>query len=185
MAIVLGDRPARPLTVDEVMRMLEAGIIDESERVELLHGVLWEKAVKSPQHGELKRRLVRWLGESEAWTVHVEDPLVLPDGISLPEPDIAVVPEGDYLDAHPTSALLIIEVALTSLKIDLTVKPSLYALLGVEAWVVDVAAQHVHVFREPGPEGYARETVFGPVGMLAPLAVDVEPLDLAALFDGL
>src|SRR3954453_22605917 len=157
MAFVLGDRPARPLTADEVMRMVEAGILDENERVELLHGVLWQKAVKSPQHSTLKGRLVRWLGNWPEREVRTEEPLVLPDRTSLPEPYIAVVPAGDYVHAHPASALLVVEVALTSLKIDLTVKPSLYALLGVECWVVDVAARRVHAFREPGPDGYGAE----------------------------
>src|SRR4051794_20422286 len=85
MAFVLGDRPARPLTADEVMRMVEAGILDENERVELLHGVLWQKAVKSPQHSTLKGRLVRWLGDSPNREVRTEEPLVLPDCTSLPE----------------------------------------------------------------------------------------------------
>jgi Uma2 family endonuclease len=185
MAFVLGDRPARPLTADEVMRMVEAGILDSKERVELLHGVLWRKAVKSPQHGALKQRLMHWLGTSADREVHVEDPLVVPDRTSLPEPDIAVVPVGDYTRTHPAIALLVIEVALTSLKLDLNVKPPLYAAMGVECWVVDVAAKRVHVFRDPHPDGYASETVVGPEGLIEPLEVDVEPLDLADLFRGL
>jgi Uma2 family endonuclease len=185
MAFVLGDRPVRPLTADEVMRMVEAGILGEKEPVELLHGVLWRKAVKSPQHSALKGRLVRWLGASPEREVRTEEPLVLPDRTSLPEPDIAVVPAEDYLHVHPSRVELVIEVALTSLKIDVTVKPSLYALMGVECWVVDVAAKRVHVFRDPQPDGYASETVVGPEGLIEPLAVDVEPLDLAELFRGL
>lgn len=40
MAFVLGDREIRPLTAEEVLRMVEAGVLHEDEPVELLHGVL-------------------------------------------------------------------------------------------------------------------------------------------------
>ena len=52
-------------------------------------------------------------------------------------------------------------------------------------WVVDVVARRVRVYRDPTPDGYETITTHGPTGTLQPLAVDVEPLDLAALFDGL
>lgn len=51
--------------------------------------------------------------------------------------------------------------------------------------MVDVAAKRVRVFREPGVDGYGSQTVAGPDGVIAPVAVDVPPLDLAALFRGL
>jgi Uma2 family endonuclease len=185
MAFVLGDSPLHRLTVDEVMRMLDAGVFEDPQRLELLHGVLTEKSVKSTEHSVLKRRLARWLHKQEH-EVFVEDPVVVPDRMSLPEPDIAVVVPGDHLHEHPSAAYLVIEVAKTSLKTDLHVKPPLYAAMGVpDHWVVDVVARRVHVHRDPTPDGYATITAHGPSGTLAPLAVDVPPLDLHALFDGL
>jgi Uma2 family endonuclease len=118
--------------------------------------------------------------------VRIADPLVVPDRTSLPEPDIAVVEPGDFLHEHPEGALLVVEVALSSLAIDTQIKPDLYAAAGVpDYWVVDVAAKRVRVFREPGGDGYASRAVLGPDGSAAPEAVDVPPLDLAALFRGL
>ncbi len=133
----------------------------------------------------LKRRLSAWL-TGEGRLVMTEDPVVTPDRLSAPEPDIAVVEPGEYLDGFPTSAFIVIEVAKTSLKTDLHVKPPLYAAMGVpDFWVVDVAARRVHVHREPTADGYARITVHGAPEVLQPLAVDVAPLALADLFDGL
>jgi hypothetical protein len=43
MAIVLGDRPIQPLTAQQAMQMLEAGIIPEDNRLDLLHGMLTEE----------------------------------------------------------------------------------------------------------------------------------------------
>src|SRR4051812_37175702 len=184
MALELGDRPVRPLTADEALRMVELGILGEDERVELLHGVLWRKAVKSPGHEELKRRLIAWLDtRAETHWIRVESPIAVPDGISLPEPDIVAVEPGDYMHAHPTTALLVIEVAAGSRKLDLTVKAPLYAAAAVpEYWVVDVAAQRVHVFTDPGTDGYASATIVDAGGKIVPIAVEAESIDVGALF---
>ncbi len=187
MAFVLGDRAVRPLTADEVMGMVAAGILDDNEPVELLHGMLTEKGVKSPEHEELKARLIRWLDSTaEGHRIRVEGAFVVPDLTSLPEPDIAVVEPGDYLRAHPSSALLVIEVAVSSLRTDTAIKPALYAAAGVpDLWVVDVAARRLIVLREPGPDGYAQETILGAGDRAEPLRLDLAPLEIADLFAGL
>jgi Uma2 family endonuclease len=186
MAFVVGDRPVRPLTADDVMRMVDAGILSEDERVELLHGALVEVSPPSPEHAAVKARLVEWLFAPERYAVRTEDALVVPDRTSLPEPDIAVVERGEYLHAHPATAHLVIEIAIASRTIDTKVKPPLYAAGGVpEYWVVDVPARRLRVFREPRADGYGSETIVGPEGRLEPLAVDVAPLDLGELFRGL
>ena len=62
----------------------------------------------------------------------------------------------------------------------------LYAATGIaDYWVVDVNARRVIVHRDPTEAGYATITTHGPTGTLRPLEVDVEPLDLTTLFDGL
>jgi len=186
MAFMLGDRPIQPLTVDQAMQMVEAGIIPEDNRLELLHGMLTEKTVKSPEHSVLKSRLAKWLRQADAYDVRIEDALRVADDTSLPEPDIAVVEHDDHLQQHPYGASLVIEVAKTSPKIDTQIKPPLYAGAGIpDYWVVDVDARRVIVHRNPTADGYASVTSHGHTGTLQPLVVDAEPLDLEALFDGL
>jgi Uma2 family endonuclease len=186
MAFMLRDRPIQPLTAVQVMRMLEAGIIPEDNRFELLHGLLTEKAVKSSEHCEFRSRLAEWLWNPQEHRVRVEGALQIADETSLPEPDIAVLRRDDYLRAHPVGAMLVIEVAKTSLAIDTEIKPPLYAGAGIpECWVADVNARRIRVFRDPTPKGYASYSTHGPTGTLQPLQVEVEPLDLQALFSGL
>jgi Uma2 family endonuclease len=189
MALSIGDRAVRPLTADEAMRMVEAGILSEEEPVELLCGALTEKAVKSPAHEAPKARLITWLAPAVAagcCTFRVEAPLIVPDRTSLPEPDIAMMAPGEIAIGHPSTALLVIEVAVTSVGVDATIKPALYAAAGVpELWVVDVGGRRVRVFRDPHGSGYATETTVTAPGSIAPLAVDVPGLDLAVLFAGL
>lgn len=185
MGLTFEDRELRPLTADEVQRMVEVGLLDAHERVELLHGVLTRMSRKSPAHVVVQRRLVKWLvlGEDAGgYEVAGEPSLCVPDETSLPAPGVAVV---GRFDPHelPTTALLLIEVSVSSLRIDTKIKPPLYAATGTpEYWVVDVPRRRVLVLTEPGPAGYARTEEHGPGEHLTPVAVDVEPLDLAALF---
>jgi Uma2 family endonuclease len=189
MALTVADRPVRPLTAKEVLRMVEVGIIGEDERVELLHGALTEVSPKSPEHAAVKTRLMGWLSPGvaeERFVVRTEDPLVVPDTTSLPEPDLAVVECGYDERRHPTTALLVIEVAVSSLRTDTELKRALYAAAAVpEYWVVDVSRRRLHVFSEPHGDVYAGVTVLGETGLVQPRHVSVSPLSLASLFAGI
>jgi Uma2 family endonuclease len=84
----------------------------------------------------------------------VQSPLVLGER-SAPQPDVVLLrPRADrYYDSHPTAAdaLLVVEVADTTLMYDLEVKRPLYARAGVaELWVVDINRRELHVLRELG-----------------------------------
>jgi len=55
-----------------------------------------------------------------------------------------------YRDAHPSRALLIVEVAETSYRIDREHKASLYARAGLpEYWIIDLAHETLEVHRDP------------------------------------
>ena len=69
--------------------------------------------------------------------------------------DVAIVPLGDYSARHPARALLVIEVADSSVRTDRLVKAPLYAESGFEEyWIVDVAARIVEVHRGPMGDGW-------------------------------
>ena len=189
MAFAVEDRPIRPLTAEEVLRMVEAGILPEDEPVELLHGALTAVSPKSPAHEAIKHRLIAWLwpGVAESrYLVRIEAPLLVPDRTSLPEPDVAVVEAGDYTARHPASALLVVEVAVSSLVIDTTVKPALYAAAGVpELWVVDVPARRLTVFGDPRGGRYAGRRDVAGDQRLRPARADAAPLAVSDLFAGM
>jgi Uma2 family endonuclease len=189
MALTVAGRTVRPLTVDEVMAMLEAGIIPGDNRLELLDGVLTEKPVKSAAHEEVKRRLLLWLdptGNAEHLDVLVEAGLVVPDRTGLPEPDLMVLPATRDRLALPTQALLAIEVAVTTQATDLGRKAELYAETGVpEYWVVDVPARQLVRCTRPTGGRYARREELAPPALPRPVALGVGPLDLEALLAGL
>lgn len=69
-----------------------------------------------------------------------------------PVPDLVVVPGSprDYPHQHPRQAVLIVEVADSSLSYDRHEKADLYAAAGIEDyWVIDLVNRQLHVFREP------------------------------------
>jgi Uma2 family endonuclease len=114
--------------------------------------------------------------------VSVQGPVRL-SAISEPEPDLAVLlPRADsYRHAHPTpgDVLLVVEVAVSSLRFDLDEKLPLYARSGIrEAWVVDLVGREVTVATKPGTEGYADVRTLHDGDRLTVLDVD---LDVTAL----
>ncbi len=165
----------RRITVDEYHRMIEAGILDEDDNVELIRGVLVAHSPQKGPHARIIQRLtgllVRALGE--AWDVRVQLPLTLTD--SEPEPDFAIVPHGDEGegDEHPKSAILVIEVARSSARFDRLVKAPLYAQAGVpEYWVIDLNARQIHVMRDPDSSlgQYRAVSQASPEDLLSPAA---------------
>ena len=140
-------RQAETISVELYHRMIERGVVDP--RCELIRGTLVKKMSKSHRHSSITAKLMRWLTAAlpEFW-VRLEQPLTFAD--SEPEPDISVVP-GDIEDyaAHPTTARLVIEVAISSEDIDRE-KGALYAEAGVEEfWLVLPEARAVEVHTGP------------------------------------
>ncbi|MGK2936383.1 MAG: Uma2 family endonuclease [Solirubrobacteraceae bacterium] len=188
MAFTLEDRDVRPLTADEVLQMVELGILSEDEPVELLHGALTTMSAKTPAHEVVKMRLTEWLPSptDPRYMVRTEAPISVPDRTSLPEPDLAVVIRGDYLASHPATALLVIEVAVSSVRVDTQVKPALFAAAGVrDYWVVDVPGRCVRTFAEPDGDVYAVTGEARAGDHLAPRAVAIDALDVRKLLAGI
>jgi Uma2 family endonuclease len=113
-------------------------------------------------------------------------PLTLHD--SEPEPDLAVVRASDVKSAarHPTTALLVVEVAADSLALDPSVKAAIYAAVGIpEYWIVDVEAKCVEVLLDPDARArsYRSRATARPGDRLQPTALPGVGVDIAALFE--
>lgn len=94
-------------------------------------------------------------------------PLALADDCE-PGPDLAVVAPGAYRDAHLTAALLVIEVAESSLSGDRRDKGALYASAGVpEYWIVDTTAQTIEVHSTPVADAYTRVATHARGGLVS------------------
>ncbi len=140
-------------------RMVSLGLLDEA-RVELLHGAIIQMSPNDPCHAspvdELNAILaVALVGRGR---VRIQQPFLAADE-SEPEPDVAVVPLGDYHLVHPDRALLVIEIASSSLRKDRLIKAPLYAVSNVhEYWIVNVGERVVEVHRGATAGGWASIT---------------------------
>src|SRR3954454_1054086 len=123
----LGVEALFPLSLENYHRLVEAGGF-EGERVELLDGLLVRMSPKSERHEAAVEYLLDWLNaavDRERYIIGCQRALTL--GTSEPEPDLVVRERNTPKPYHPSSAVLVIEVAASSLPVDLTVKAPLYA----------------------------------------------------------
>lgn len=110
-------------------------------------------------------------------------PLLL-GGASVPEPDLAVVPgwPEDFDERHPDRAVLVIEVAATSLPQDRLTKQALYPVAGIpEYWIVNLLDRVVEVLRTPSGRAYASHEMARPGARISPLAAEHGRIEVAAL----
>lgn len=178
--------PLRRLTADEYDRMVEAGIFHEDDHLELLEGVLIAMTPQSVPHARIIQRLNRLLirAAGEAFDVRVQMP-VRATAWSVPEPDLAVVPvaETERRDSHPRRALLLIEVAASTLAYDRGPKVSNYARMRVpEYWIVNTIAEVIEVYRKPSAGRYRSTQAYGTGESVRPHAFPRLSVDVAALF---
>jgi Uma2 family endonuclease len=166
----------RRFTVDEYHRMLEAGILRQRERIELIRGELIQKMGIGPGHGGCSSFLIARLVPRlvDRVLVAAGNPIViLPD--SEPEPDLTLLkPRADfYRRAHPRpeDVLLVVEVADSSRRFDRNVKRPLYAEAGIaEYWIVDLVDEVVEVHRESEGGVYRQVERIGRGGSVSPQA---------------
>jgi Uma2 family endonuclease len=151
------DVPIHRLTVDQYLAMIDAGILTDHDRVELLEGWLVEKMTKHPPHASTTRRVRRLLDAiaPKGWLVLSQDPILTGD--SAPEPDVAIVrgEEATFQQRHPRAdeVALVVEVADASLADDRGVKKRLYARANIRIyWIVNLVDRQIEVYTEPsGP----------------------------------
>src|SRR3954452_5563810 len=151
----LGVDALLPLTLENYHRLVEAGGF-EGERVELLDRLLVRMSPKSERHEAAMEFLLEWLMshvDLERYVIGCQRALTIGD--SEPEPDLVVRERDTPKPYHPAGAVLVIEVAASSLPVDLAVKAPLYASAGIpEYWVLDLDGRRTIVHREPSADGY-------------------------------
>ena len=144
-------------SVARYQHMIEAGILTDEDKVELLENNLVLKMPQNPPHaGTVDVVYGAVEGVLPAgWFPRAQQAVVLSD--SQPEPDIAVVRGNrrSYLTRHPAPADvgLLIEVADSSLLRDQRDKTRIYARANIpHYWIINLVDQRVEVYTQPsGP----------------------------------
>lgn len=154
---VVSSAEPRQFTFEDVLRMVDAGVLDRDERVELLDGVLVRMSPEGLPHmgtGGLLSDLLSARYRDTEYRVRVNTTLLLDDRNFL-APDL-LVREGDAFSwATADEAVLVIEVGHSSLSYDLGEKSRRYARWGAGTyWVVDVAGRSLVVHTDPVDGAY-------------------------------
>jgi Uma2 family endonuclease len=177
----------RRFTVDDYEGMIESGILDENDRVELIDGEIIEMAAVGSQHAGCVNGLNEWyiLRLHGRAIISIQNPVRLRPR-SEPEPDVMLLrPRADRYRhglPGPEDVLLIIEVSDSTLHFDRGTKLPLYAAAGIpEVWIVDLERRRVLVHRQPDGDLY-REAIVVDDGSLSPLAFPDVALHLEDIF---
>ena len=177
----------RRFTIEEYGRLVETGILNAGERVELVEGEIFVMGAINVAHAATVRRLIQLLLPtlSPGIVLDAQNPIRLP-GESLLQPDVVLLqPRPDlYADDHPgvESLLLVIEVSDTTLRYDRSTKGVLYAAAGIrEYWIVNLSGRQLEVYREPSPYGYRNVKILSAEDAVAMLALPDFTLSVAAI----
>ena len=167
-------RPHHRFTVDEYERMFEVGIIEETDRVELIRGEIVEMSPIGARHVASVALGTSFVARNTASDVLVstQSAIRIPhDG--EPQPDIVAL-RADYdrkTAPTPPDIFLVIEVSDSSLEFDRNTKLPLYAAAGIpEAWLFNLIANRIERHTDPGPDGY-RTVAFAEAGQALPSTV--------------
>ncbi len=178
---IVGKRSGKPAkySLEHYEYMVRCGAFDYpyNTHVEFLNGEIIQMSPAGPPHADVVRRVGEWsfrntLGHKIQ--VRVQSPLRLLDGPSTPEPDISWVNDADYSQQHPeaSDALLVIEVAQSSLEIDRSVKLAAYAQAAIaDYWIVNLLDQQVEVYRQPKGLEYTEKAIRRGADAVSPLAL--------------
>ena len=176
----------RRWSVAEIVAMVEAGILLEDERFELIGGEVVPMSPKGNRHELLKSALNRLWGKQAPEGIYFtqETTFYINEDTFL-EPDFVFYRKSDGLvNLKPATALLAVEVSDSSLGYDLGRKSHLYAVHGIrQVWIIDAVKLETHIRRRPGLDGYVEKLLVPPDAELVPdfapeLAVKLGDLEL-------
>lgn len=170
--------------------MVEIGVIAEDERLELIEGELVVMAAKGYAHELVRNALSELMSDHRPKGVRVASELTLQLGENvIVEPDIAVFPRSSFTKAKSGfsrlpegSILLVVEIAVSSLRHDKTLKAGLYARHGArELWVIDANERTAWVYTNPTADGWSSIVERGPDDVLTTPALPSLAIKLGEL----
>jgi Uma2 family endonuclease len=162
-------------TIEEFERAWDEGAFPPDARLELIRGEIVEMSPIGDPHFFCVMYLGDLLSDLKPKGISsIQGPLKLPELGSVPQPDAVVFRRRPDLRSRPPRAkdvLFLVEVSDSSLAYDRDVKMPLYAEMGIrEAWLIDLNADLICVYRRPTPAGYQEERIYSRGDFVTPKA---------------
>ncbi len=171
----------RAFTVEDVIRMVDMGILGRNERFELIGGEIVPMSPKGIRHERLKQWLMeRLVKDLPGHLQTIPETTFYLSADTFIEPDFVVYPRASGLEnLSPQTCLLAIEIADSSLAYDLGRKAELYAEFEIgELWVIDVGDLQITRHRLPDAGRYKAIERLKPGTIIAPEKIDGFSIDL-------
>ena len=153
-------------------------------RSELIRGVVLQQMSFSPLHVFLVTKLRQFILAVLKPGNYCRDGVPIKLADSMPEPDLAVVlgQVEDHIAVHPTTAVLAVEVSISSLDLDKE-KATLYAEANIaEYWIVIGEQKVVEVYTIPQNGLYTQRRRYSQAETITSATLPGLTVDLAALF---
>jgi Uma2 family endonuclease len=176
--------PRRCFTVAELEQMTAAGILHEDERIELIGGEIVPMSPKGNHHEVLKTALtIYWARKLPPDLLFTTETTFRLSEDTYLEPDFVFYPKATGLKGlSAVTALLVVEIADTSLGYDLGRKAGLYAAFGIaELWVINAVTLDTRIHRDPTPTGYRSVGDWPPSQRITPSLAPALALTLSEL----
>jgi Uma2 family endonuclease len=176
--------PRRRWLVAEIEQMAVDGYFREDERFELVGGEIVPMSPKGIRHEAIRGALAfRFSRQAPDDVFVISEPQFNVDNDTYVLPDILVHPARvPTAKVRGGDALLVVEVADSSLRYDLNAKAPIYAVYGVrEYWVINAATLTTMLHRKPSGKGYESVHEVASSHTLVPLLAPAFAVSLGAL----
>lgn len=155
----------KKFTVDEYYRLGDIGVIAPDERTELIEGEIYKMSPIGCYHAACVGKISKIFYSLflTCGSIRIQQPIRIND-YSEPEPDVSIVhlKDNEYADGHPRpdEVYLVVEVSVTSLDFEQSMKLELYAKANIpEVWTVDIENDAVEKYTAPADGHYQSNVV--------------------------
>jgi Uma2 family endonuclease len=160
--------PLYRFSLERYEELVESGAFTTRDRFHLINGYLVARMTQNPPHntaddlcGAALQRVM-----PPGWYIRAAKPVRIPNRVSKPEPDRAIVRGSirDYArrDPDPSEVALVVEVADSSLRDDRELA-RVYGGGGIPVyWIINLVDRQVEVYTLPDQGGYRSQTIFQP-----------------------
>ena len=162
-------------TVDEFVRMYDEGILEATDRVELLNGEIIIMHAVGYRHSQAVTALTDEFGEQarRRYSISPQNPVEL-EKYSAPQPDLCLVARAcrnSKRHPQPDQVYLMVEVSDSSLEYDRGPKMAAYALFWIrEFWIFNLQDDVLEIYRDPQDGSYREQLIVPAGGSAAPQA---------------